>query len=97
MKAFIATIALVSSVTVSAATGTITVTASGNNTVVRIQNAAAESLYNSLTNAQEVSTQQGSLTKTKRIGRDVECVRDAAIVISYSCGLKIDDTGAVVK
>lgn len=100
MKAFIATIALMASVTVSAGNvqnGTVNAYTQGNTTVINIKNSAAQLIFSQLSNAKEEVQQVGSLTKTTRFGRDVTCESLAAIVTTYSCGFKIDDAGAVVK
>lgn len=100
MKAFIATIALMASVTASAGNvqnGTLSAYTEGNAVVIKIQNSAAKLVFEQLANAKEEVQQTGSLTRTTRFGRDVTCESLAAIVTTYSCGFKIDDTGAVVK
>lgn len=99
MKAFIAIIALMTSLTVSAnvKNGTVEAQPKGSNIVVSIKNEAAKLIFDQLQNAKEEVTQKGSLTTAVRTGRDVTCYMFAAFITVYSCEFKIDDTGAVVK
>lgn len=101
MKALILSIALFSSLAAmsaeTVATGTLRVSTSKNDVVVLFQGPAAQLLFNKLENATEQTVQQGSLTKTVRIGRDVTCESQAAFVVNYSCTVKVDSSGAVVK
>lgn len=101
MKALIASIALFSSLAAMSAetvTGPLKVWSDKKDVVVvQIQGPAAQLVFNKLSNATEQSVQQGSLTKTVRVGRDVTCESQAAIVVNYSCVLKLDSTGAIVK
>ena len=101
MKAFIATIAFISSLTVmsaeTSATGPLKVSTDKNNVVVKFQGPAAQLLFSKMENAKEESIQKGSLTKTVRVGRDVTCETQAAFIVTYSCTMKIDDSGAVIK
>lgn len=101
MKALITMIALVSSLTVMSseiASGPSRVLADKKDLiVVQIQGKAAQLLFSKLENTKEESVQQGSLTKSIRVGRDITCEMQAAFVVNYSCIMKFDDSGAIIK
>lgn len=101
MKEIIVSIALFSSLAAMSAetvTGPLKVWSDKKDVVVvQIQGPAAQLLFSKLTNATEQTVQTGSLTKTVRVGRDVTCETQAAFVVNYSCTVKVDSTGAVVK
>jgi hypothetical protein len=101
MKAIIATIALISSLTAMSAeviaTGPLRVWTESQNVVVKFQGPAAEVLFKNLKNVKEEVLQEGCLARVVRVGRDVTCEREAGFVVIYSCEMKIDDTGAAVQ